>query len=90
MTEQNYFVETPWTWRERLRFKLYPSRYCELPEAPASYEDCVVTKTVAVLSLLDRLRVLLSGRFVVETKTVTEHKVGACITASVAYPELRR
>lgn len=90
MTEQNYFGESPWTWKERLRFKLFPSRYCSVPEAPATYADCVVVKTIATLGVLDRLRVLISGRLVVETKTVTEHIVGACITASVAYPDAPR
>lgn len=88
MTEQNYFVDTPWTWKERLRWKLFPSRHCSVPEATAQYADCVVTKTVCTLGLLDRLRVLCSGRFVVETKTVTEHIVGATITSIVAYPTL--
>ena len=88
MNEQAYFVDTPWTWRERLRFKLFPSRHCSLPDAPATHLDCVVIKTIVVLGWLDRLRVLASGRMTVETKTVTEHIVGAAATASVAYPSL--
>lgn len=89
MTEQAYYVDTPWTWREKLQFKLFPSRHCSLPDAPASHLDCIVVRTVVTLSLLDRLRVLWSGRLTVETKTVTEHIVGATTTASVAYPSLK-
>ncbi len=89
MNEQGYFVDTQWTWRERLRFKLFPDRYCPLPEASAVHKDCVVIRTVVVLSALDRLRVLWSGRVTVETKTVTENIVGATTTASVGYPSLR-
>lgn len=86
--EQAYFVDTPWTWRERLRWKLFPSQHCPLPDAPASHLDCVVIKTVVVLGWLDRLRVLFSGHLTVITKTVTENVVGATTTASVAYPSL--
>lgn len=88
MNDQNYFVDTPWTWRDRVRSRLLPTRYCDVPGAPAAYRDCVVVKTVASLSLLDRLRVLVTGKLIVETKTVTENIVGATVTASVAYPSL--
>jgi hypothetical protein len=89
-SEQNYFCETTWTWRDRLRFKLFPSRHCELPVAPARFADCVVVKTYISLSIVDRLRVLLTGTLVVETKTVTEHMVGGTVTSSVAYPDVPR
>lgn len=85
----NYCAETPWTWRERLRFRLFPARHCGLPVAPAAFKDCVVVQTVVVLSILDRLRVLWSGIVVVETKTVTEHIVGGTVTSSTAYPMLK-
>ena len=88
--EQGYYVDIPWTWRDRLRFRLFPGRHCELPPAPATYRDCVVVKTVVSLSLLDRLRVLVAGNLTVETKTVTEHVVGDTATSSVAYPSLGR
>ena len=81
-----YYVDTPSTWRERVWFRLFPSRYCELPDAPASYQDCVVTTVMVSLPWRDRLRVLVSGHLTVNTKTVTEHTVGGTVTASVAYP----
>jgi hypothetical protein len=79
-----YFAETPWTWRERLRFKLMPTRYCTVPDGP--FLDCVVTTTIVGLSFVDRLRVLLTGHLRVETKTATEYIVGDCKTACVSYP----
>lgn len=86
---ENYYVDTPWTWKERLKWKLFPSQYCELPEAPAIHLDCVVIKTVVYLGFVSRLKVLLSGYLIVESKTVTENIVGATTTASVAYPSFK-
>ena len=86
MDGQGFYVDTPWTWRERLRFKLFPGRYCDLPEAPATHQDCLTIRTVVVLGWLDRLRLLFSGRLTVETKTVTENMVGQHKTSSVAFP----
>ena len=37
-------------------------------------------------ALADRLRVLISGRLLVETKTVTENIIGRSLTDSLAYP----
>lgn len=88
MNKQNYFVDTSWTWRERLRFKLFPSRHCELPEAPAAYADCIVNRVHARLDVMDRLRVLFSGHLIVETKIVTQNVVGDTISSSVVYPVL--
>ena len=84
-----YFVDTPWTWREKLRYRLMPSHPCPLPSAPAHYADCVVVTTVVGLSILDRLRVLLTGHLKVQTRTVTENIVGQSVTSSVAYPILK-
>lgn len=82
----NCFVDAPWTWRDRLRFRLFPSRVCSLPEAPASYKDCVVTTTHVQFDWLDRIRVVLTGHVVVQTRTVAENIVGGTRTSSVAYP----
>lgn len=87
--EQAYFVDSPWTWRERLRFKLFPSEPCPLPDAPAAWADCVVITTIVHLSVRDRLMLLVSGRIKVETRTVTEHIVGGTKTSSVSYPVWR-
>jgi hypothetical protein len=85
----NFYAETPWGWRDRLRFRLFPSQLCPLPEAPATYKDCIVIRTVVVLRFPARLQLLISGRLIVETRTVTENVVGNAVSASVAYPTLK-
>lgn len=72
----NYAVAYKPTFLDRLRWKLFPSDRCEIPDIPAS--DCVIVRSNFRLSLLDRLRVVISGRIEVETKTATEHVVGNC------------
>ena len=88
MDEHGYFVNTPWTWRERLRYRLFPNLHCDLPPAPATHLDCLHVTTVVHLSVIDRLRVLASGKLTVQTRTVTENIVGNAVTSSVAYPSL--
>lgn len=89
MTENEsgaYFVNTPLTWRERLRFKLFPSEPCLMPSAPATWADCVVVTTVVSLSFRARIMTFISGKLKVETRTVTENIVGDSKTSSVGYP----
>lgn len=83
-----FYADTPWTWRDRLRWKLFPSKLCPLPDADPRYEDVLVVTTMVRLSWPDRLRVLVTGWMLVETRTVTEHRVGGNVTGSVAYPTL--
>jgi len=74
------------TWRDRLRWKLFPVRHLDLPYAPPTHRDVLVCRVTCCLSLADRLRVLISGRLLVETKTVTENIIGRSLTDSLAYP----
>ncbi len=74
------------TWRDKIRRRLFPYRHCQLPDAPSNYADCITIHTEVVLSWTDRIRAMLSGRFEVTTKTVTENVVGKNITASECYP----
>lgn len=77
------------TWRERLRWKLFPTQWCQLPELTADGcipRDVLECTTTVHLDWLDRLRVLLRGKVVVKTRTVTEHQIGANVTTSVGYP----
>lgn len=77
----NYALAYKPTLMDRIRWKLFPMDRCESPDIPAA-RDCVIVRTNYRLSLLGRLRVLVSGRIEVETKTTTENVVGACESAS--------
>jgi len=82
--------EQPWTWRQRLRARLFPCQHCFAPPAPAEYEDCVTVRSVTSLDWIDRLRVLVTGVVVTESRTVTEHEVGNTVTASVCFIGTKR
>ena len=76
----------PITWKDRLRWKLFPANHVDLPIAPVKYKDCFNCRVTAELSFLDRVRILFSGRLVVETKTVTENEIGGHLTSSTIFP----
>lgn len=76
-----YFVEHQWTRRERFMFWLWPKNYKALPKAPRSHKDVLTVRTVCVLGFIDRLRILVSGRLFVESRTVCENEVGQMATA---------
>lgn len=91
MNEQDakgFYAETPWTWRDRLRSKLFPRRFAECP-MPTRFRPCdvVTVRTDVVLSWADRLRVLVLGRMTVETRTATEYEVGQSESTSAAWVE---
>src|SRR5690348_2521342 len=69
-------LSRPWTWKDKLRCKLFPPQYCDLPEAPPTHKDVLVCRVTSELSWLDRLRVLATGRLQVESRTVTENVIG--------------
>ncbi len=70
------------TRRERIGWRLFPSQHCDIPDI-GNMRDCVITKTTVDLSLMDRLRVLISGRIEVTAKTATGNEVGAYATNAV-------
>lgn len=76
----NYAIAYKPNWLDRVRWKLFPLDSCEIPDIPA--KDCVIVRSNYHLSLLGRLRVLISGRIEVETKTATENFVGNCESAT--------
>lgn len=82
---------TPWTWRDRLRCRMFP-RKDHLLEWPDLHghptADFLSIRTTVHLSFADRLRVLISGKMIVSTKTTTQFVIGENKTNSVAFPEL--
>jgi len=71
-------------WQEKLGWKLFPSAHCDYPEAHGM-KDCLVIRITIHVSWPDRIRLLFTGRAVVESKTVTENRIGLNATQSCAY-----
>lgn len=61
-------------WR-RMIFKLFPWKHLDL-EPPEWARDGIVNVVTVELGFVDRLRVLLTGRFVLKVSTSTENVVG--------------
>jgi len=74
--------EKPLTFWERLRMRLFPTKYCRRPEAPPEFQDCLYQTTVTKLDWTDRLRILATGVSVVTVRTATEFEIGRTITNS--------
>jgi hypothetical protein len=74
------------TWLQRLGIKLFPSKYCELPEMEYT-GDYVVSYTEIEVSFIDRIKLLFSGRCKTIVKTATEHTVGKTMSNSTFYVE---
>ena len=69
----------------RMKLRLFPKQICFAPDVEFSKGDCHTAHTLVYLGFVDRLRVLLTGIVVVETKTVTENLIGKYKTSSVSY-----
>jgi len=78
-------VERPWGRKERLAFWLFPKDYKALPQAPFTHKDVLTTRIICHFGIIDRLRILVSGRTFVEARTVCENEVGDCKTASTVF-----
>lgn len=66
-------------WQEKLGWKIFPNTYVDSPELP-EMKDVIVSYTRVNLSFIDRLRVLISGKIEITTKTATENIIGAVKT----------
>lgn len=84
MQTVGYFVEPQFTFTDRVWMRLFPVAAISEPEMP--HRDMFVCRTRVKFSWLDRLRIVMTGKAMVETRTVTENEIGAHKTASVAYP----
>ena len=82
-----YFVlPPPPRWHERLRARLFLEPAIANPQM--EHRDLFVCRTECRFSWTDRLRILLTGKVMVETRTATENVIGAHATKSIAYPLL--
>lgn len=78
--ENGRLMYTP-QWQEKIGNKLFPPVYVEPPELPIQ-KDVIHCATVINFSIIDRIRILISGEVNVVSKTSTENKVGNCKTNS--------
>jgi hypothetical protein len=83
----NYSAMNPLTRRQKFIYRWFPSQHCFAPEAPVHYKDALHIEVDCRFSFIDRLRILVCGRVVVKTVTVTENTVGNSVTSSLAYPQ---
>lgn len=69
------------TFAERIGWRLFPRQRIDAPEMPEQ-GDVFVCEVETRLDWLDRLRILVSGRCQVTSKTATEHRFGNHATIS--------
>ena len=74
----------PWTAMDSLRQFLFPYRRCPDPSS-ALCGDTLICRVRCRLSFMDRLRLLISGHLMVESRTATEWQMGQTKTASACY-----
>jgi hypothetical protein len=79
-------VERSWNWKDKLRVKLFPPEHCPLPEAPPTHQDVIHMNCYGELSILDRLRILITGRVKVEAKIVCQNIVGDTVPLTKINP----
>lgn len=91
--EENVAVtasDSPWTWRDRLRRRLFPAEHCFAPEAPAEFKDCITLRSVSRFTWIERLRLMWTGIVVTHARIVTENEVGDSRSAAVCYVGTKR
>jgi len=84
-TYENLTLASRWTWRDRLRWKLFPVRSHECHPPEGDFTDCIIMEVRSSLSLMDRLRFLFSGRLQMRAYIATEHVVGATKSNTVVW-----
>ncbi len=79
----NTFAQEPtYNWKERLKRKLFRFVPCEAP-LQARAEDYVRTTVRSELSIIDRLKVLITGKVEVEICVATEKECNVMATNAV-------
>ena len=72
-------------WKRKIA-RLWPEKRLDFDKP--NWAKSVITSTTQVrLSLINRIRVLFSGKIRIETQTAIEHDCGMAVSKSTAYPE---
>lgn len=73
-------------WWKRVLCRLWPWKHLEVGDLPAWAKDAIYVENRVELSFLDRLRVLVSGRLRVRSRTLTEVPPCRCESTGMAHP----
>lgn len=73
------------TWWQRIRKYLFPVEICTPAAVDFVAKDMLIINTVCELGIISRLRLMLTGRLIVETRTPTENVIGKQASSSVCY-----
>lgn len=91
MEENNggaFYAPDTRNWWQRLLSRLFPSKlHPDMADVDGMAPGYLITEVVARLSLIDRLRVLLSGGVVVAISTKTDVPVAKAYSTSVVWVE---
>lgn len=77
---------TPLTLWQRFKARLFPPVELETPKAPADWKDVIHLNAVTSFSLLDRVRILVSGRVHTQAIIVCQNEVGETKVVSGSRP----
>ena len=84
MSEQSLIDPMP-RWKRKIA-RLWPEKRLDF-DRPKWAKDVIVSTTQVRLSLIDRIRVLFSGKIRIDTHTAIEYDCGMAVAKSTAYPE---
>lgn len=74
--EENCCLTYVPTWKDRVKWVLFKRTVPDYPDLPEGFKDGITTNQSVELSFIDRIKVLLTGRFSVRTLTFTENVIG--------------
>lgn len=84
--EEAMAAPLPQDLKSRFRRRFFGYKHCFAPDAPGHFKDALHTTVCCGFDWKDRFKILLSGKVVVKTVTVTENAVGDSVTSSLAFP----
>ena len=64
------------TLKERVVRRLFPYRPCGFPDLQRAQRDGIIARFTIELSVIDRLRALVTGRILIQANTCTENVIG--------------
>ncbi len=90
MNTENTSLEYRPTLRERILWRLFPSQalpmHPTITGLPEWAQDAINLETTCHLDFADRLRVLITGKLVVKSRTYTAIAPGRVESSAIGYP----